>query len=79
LVALQNGLNCCCNGGERLEKESLSLLAGKFFQQSGFGDLLESVSVGDEGLEIRLGREPAEEELERLQVAHQVFMNQLGK
>lgn len=76
-VALENGLNCSCNGGESLSQQSLSLLAQKFFEQSGLGDLLERVGFGDEGLEVHLKRAPAEEELERLQIAHSVFTNQL--
>lgn len=76
-VALENGLNCSCHGGEALEKQTLSLLAKKFFEQSGLSDLLESVDFGDDGLQIHLRRKPKPEELERLQIAHGVFTSQL--
>ncbi|MBL7038964.1 MAG: tetratricopeptide repeat protein [Pirellulaceae bacterium] len=79
LVALENGMNCCCNGGEGLERESLSLLAKKFFEESGLGDVLESVGIGEDGgLQVHMSREPTADEMERLQVAHGVFMQQLS-
>jgi|GEM_PF-3728868 len=78
LVALENGLPCCRDTGEEMHKESFSILARKFFEHSGLGDLLDHVGVGDNGLEISLGREPTEAELERLQLTHSMFISQLG-
>jgi len=77
-VALENGMNCCCHGGEALGKQSISLLAKKFFEQNGLSDLLESVDYGDEGLQVKLRRAPAPQELERLQIAHSVFTSQIS-
>ena len=78
LVALESGLPCCCHGGDEMTKESLTILAQKFFEQSGLGDVLDKVEFGEDGLNVSVSREPSQDELQRLQVAHSLFLNQLG-
>ena len=77
-VALENSLHCPCHGGDSLTREALSVLARRFFEGSGFADMLEHVSYGEDGLNVRLSREPSYEEITRLQIAHTVFVNQVG-
>jgi tetratricopeptide (TPR) repeat protein len=82
-VALAENLDCPCHGGDSITKEALGELAKRFFTRSGLGEIIESVSYrsdGDEeaGLKVQLSREPTEQEMQRLGIAHGVFQNLLG-
>ena len=79
LAALNNNLDCCCKSGEAVGKEAISMLAKVFFEQSGFEDLLAKVGIDEGGLQVELAREPTEAELERLRVAHSVFLSQIQR
>ena len=50
----------------------------KFFDQSGLGTLIETVEFEDEVLAVRLARKPLDEEMQKLQIVHSVFITQLS-
>ena len=82
-VAISENLDCPCHGGESIAKDALSRLAIRFFARSGLGDIIESVTYGQgdddrDGLKVQLSREPTEQEMQRLGIAHGVFQNLLG-
>ena len=82
-VALAENLDCPCNGNEAIAKDALGQLAQRFFARSGLGDIIESVNYdggyGEKaGLQMQLSRQPTEQEMRRLGIAHGVFQNLLG-
>ncbi len=78
LAALKSNLKCACDGGDELTKQAFGQLAKSFFEQQGLADIVQSVEINEEeGLVVRLCRAPKSDELQRLQVAQQVLVNQL--
>ncbi|MFK8112397.1 MAG: hypothetical protein AB8B91_09350, partial [Rubripirellula sp.] len=83
-VALAENLTCPCKGDLSIAQDALSKLAERFFSKSGLDDIIESVTCGSEdedgkGLQVQLSREPSQQEIQRLQIAHGVFQNLLGQ
>ena len=82
-VALAENLDCPCHGGESIATDALSQLAQRFFNRSGLEDMIESVTCGgddgDKGLKVQLSRQPSEQEMQRLGIAHGVFQNLLSQ
>jgi tetratricopeptide (TPR) repeat protein len=81
-VALTENLDCPCHGGESIATDALSQLAQRFFNRSGLEDIIESVTYGgddgEKGLKVQLSRQPSEQEMQRLGIAHGVFQNLLA-
>lgn len=81
-VALSENLDCPCHGGDSIATDAMGKLAERFFNRSGLEDIIESVSYGDadgeKGLNVQLSREPSDQEMQRLGIAHGVFQNLLS-
>ena len=81
-VAQTENLACPCHGGDSIATDALSQLAQRFFNRSGLEDLIESVTCGaddgEQGSKLELSRQPSEQEMQRLRIAHGVFQNLLS-